>query len=473
MRSTSEMRLLSCLVLVHACTALRSDVKVTVRAQAGRDLVGAFGAVPGALVQMNLTVQPPEAIVHVLVHGLYTRELADTMARLGPEGGAAACALPSLARFELGGANESFVREAVIDRKDIIFTRILYCDDAFPDVTITGNVQILNTALGTAYQHLSADDTGAIALYAHEAAVQGVILLAYISWAAVVAWMRRKAPADALDAEDIPTLWNTGVRPVHVLFSFTMLLRLFELCILYAVYVGFARDGKVVTAPRAAGVFGIITNGFLAVTLWTMATGWGYMRQHLIHKEKAVLALYASVYIVCAALRGVCSNSATIDTPIPGAVSCEAVEIAEYVTRSIMLLGAIFSVNYYLTQIRLTVTYDGRAWTPSTAIQYVHETRLRVFRRVFMVCLVLPPILFVARLASFSWEYSWVNALLSEAVSTAQYGVLCTLFYPTLPGLASGGLPAVRAGLEEARAAGSRAAQGSYGEEEEEADKEE
>jgi hypothetical protein len=469
------MALLAFPALRSAAGVVLTATNATVPSLTGRTWGEPFGALPGCVVEVNVTVEPPDALAYIMVFGSGSNDRADAGLSGGAVTAAQVCSFPSLLRFEVGGSRNFRTFAGGLDRKDILHMRIINCGGK--DVSIRGSASITNTVLGPSFQHFSADATGLIATYLFETVAHGLIAVGYILWALAIAGLRR-SPRAALavvrwtgfrdPSASLVMLKEVeedsgmelgrkylGMRSVNILLAVLLWVRFIELCSYNAYYAEFGLTGRVSDAlTKQANGVALLTNGVLSGTLFALSGGWGYFTSADPDRlELALSTLYAVLYIVLIGLRTNCSEAATMAAPIAGVVACDAVDIAEYVIRSLCLLGGVFNINFHLTTLRMRLAAAGPdvVWAPNTGAVYAHANRMRIYRRIFLAYLILPPVLYIVRLQSFTWEYGWVNNLLAEAAILATYAILATLFAVPAPGLYAGSMTALRMGLRDTR----------------------
>lgn len=90
-------------------------------------------------------------------------------------------------------------------------------------------------------------------------------------------------------------------------------------------------------------------------------------------------------------------------------------QTAEYAVRSIILLLAIVSINYHITQLRQRLSDIAPPITSTTAISYLELSDFEILRFGFLAYIALPMVLVVLQATILpSWEYACCNELLNH-----------------------------------------------------------
>lgn len=379
-----------------------------------------FGTISGAIFTADLTATSNIPItLMVLTSSQYDTllsqysstsasgsNLCDTPAPLSVRfGGVPAVASDSSAAF----ASLAISERLVVDDR----VTILLASCAEQAVHVTGTISLVNPTsvtgvwgvmpdASTVTDHATVAASGSAASYV----CVGCLYLATIAMALAVRWHQQKHGRVSY------SLQGRGVQLMWILLA-TVAARAVSALVYAGYYQDMSKTGREFGAWFAASQ----AMEALALCMWLamsalLAMGW-HMGRVVRWRTLRGTACAAVVYLPVLWARVFCGQSDTVTFLISD--SCDALELAEFILRSICLLAIVINVNFTISLLRASTLSN--AWVGSTCRAYTRLTTLNIFRAAFLLDMLAPALGVFISLATLTWRFEWMNSLVTQLAS--------------------------------------------------------
>lgn len=370
-----------------------------------------FAYLEGGRMSLLLDVQPANATVYVIltstqyVNGIYSsRVRAAQSLRL--------CTYPSELRKEISGKG---TRVNFVSKKMQRYT--LYALNCRTDQGIKGRLRINGTftamnpqvlwgqtlsnvvTANETYHYLSAEYIGIIPIYLGFLFVHVCVLGAF----SVCCFVRR----------DRTVL-------IHLIFFVMQATKCIDLGMQAKHQDHMKWEGSTPELSSTATMISSSLNSVVFLcTLLILAFGFSITRQELSGREIRWTFVAFLSYLGASVIHSYC------------VYHCDSIgpyTLAEYIMKSVIMLGIIIAMNFNITKLRFSILDN--SWGPRTADTYVWLSAYYSFRWSFLIYLLLPTANLIIKITVFTWKYEWANVAFTELAMLYIHARILLAFLP-------------------------------------------